>query len=63
MFIIAKEKSLKYSYVVRKNSKLDIFVGILVSEKTTVNLHFRLNVITSLDETLAPIWRCFADGM
>ena len=31
----------------RNNSNLDIFIGILVSEKTTVTLHFRLNVIAS----------------
>ena len=46
MLFIALGKSLKYSHVLRNNSKLDIFVGILVSEKMTVTHHFHLNVIT-----------------
>ena len=47
-FLYCKGKSLEYTHVLRNNSKLDIFVGILVSEKTTVTLHFRLNIITSV---------------
>ena len=47
MSFITKAKSLKYFHVLRNKSKLDIFVGTLVSEKTTISLHFRLNVNTS----------------
>ena len=47
MFFIAKEKSLKYSHVTKYNSKFDIFVWILVLEKTTVTVHFHFNVTMS----------------